>query len=644
MAENTLFKELCRPDTLRIGWHLAQADSRDDFVLDPVSYEDFASNLTERLSYLLREVRHERYRPKHLLEIDVPKSGLAIRPGNILPIDEAALLHAMVYVMAPRLDRKLSDSVFSYRLGSDWQKRLKKGRSMFREADDEIPFLRGVTIRKIDPLEPWYVAWPEFDRQRIDAVKRRGYTHLTRTDIAAYFENIDLDLLENLLRRLLPNEPVIVSLLLRILDSWTRTTSSGIAVRSGIPQGNDVSSFIGNIYLLPLDNALAQFCSRAGAHWLRYVDDVEVYTRGDRAARDVVLVINDALRRLFLNLQGAKTEILTGQRLERQLARAESEALDAAWKRLERMDPIKPGDSRKITQVLKNLRHTVAPFRRRLPTSVQSLSSRDSRVFRRAMTIWGYARRPYLLRSALASLREPPEYRVLQKSLRYLSQMPPRYHDDIIDDLLDLLKDETPLLPYHAGEILRTLRLLHPSNARLNLAKHITNVGFAGRAQWPVRQQALHLLAILPAREETALKRATASLGHHHPFVRRAALLMLTRTGTQAFRDNIDRLVHDPDPAVSRLAGHWRRILYEKDYALGELRRLGERKTFTDALFVWAVPKLWIIRASPIREAVVELRKHLVRYQDSRSARVQYHVRSLAKQTRWITEYSSLVT
>ena len=42
MARNTLYKRLCTRETLQIGWHLAQADSRDDFLLDVVGYADFA--------------------------------------------------------------------------------------------------------------------------------------------------------------------------------------------------------------------------------------------------------------------------------------------------------------------------------------------------------------------------------------------------------------------------------------------------------------------------------------------------------------------------------------------------------------------------------------------------------------------------
>jgi hypothetical protein len=634
MAENILFRELCRPDTLRVGWHLAQVDSRDDFVIDPVSYEDFAANLSERLAYIIREIQHERYRPRHLVHVDIPKSGLAVRPGNVLPIDEAALLHAITYVLAPRLDGRLAESVYSYRLAKDWRKRVAKGRSLFREADDEMPFLRGITVRRIDPLEPWYAAWPEFDRQRIAAVRERGYTHLTRTDIAAYFENIDLSLLERLIRSIVPHEPALIALLLRILESWTRQTSGGIPIGRGIPQGNTVCSFLGNIYLLPLDRALERHCRTHKAEWLRYVDDVEVYSRSEPDARAVVSVINDALRRLYLNLQGSKTEIVAGRRLEKELARADFEALDEAWKKLEKLNPRKPEDAKGITRILGNLRIVVRPFRKGLPHSVFALAARESRLLRRSMTLWGYARRPYLKDVALSCLSEPPEYRLLQKSLRYLSQLPYSYHDEIVDRLFELLASPIPMIPFHVAAIFGAIRHLHPGPARLNLAKRVTEVAFQKRADWPVRQQALQLLAILPARQSTALARSTKSLLHHHPFVRRAAMTMLTRAGVQEVRERVSALLQDPDPSVSRLAAQWHHCLTNADYALGELARLSKSKQ-SDARFVYAIPKLWLLRSNPDATVVRRMREYVAKYSTSASARVRYHVDVLLQQSLW---------
>ena len=268
MTHDILFKELCSPAVIRAGWYLAQDDSRDDFIIDPIGHVDFASNLSERLSYLIEEVQCQRYRPSHIIDVDIPKSGLSVRPGNVLPIQEATLLHAITYVLAPRLDKKLSESVFSYRLHENWEKKAKKRESIFRDGSADIPFLKRKTIHSISPFETWYEAWADFEANSTLAHTEEGYTHLTKTDISAFFENIDLHLLKTQLRSVMPrDEHRIVEILFRILDSWTRETSAGEPIRRGIPQGNNVSSFLANLYLLPLDQALSGYCKKRSARW-----------------------------------------------------------------------------------------------------------------------------------------------------------------------------------------------------------------------------------------------------------------------------------------------------------------------------------------------------------------------------------------
>ena len=147
------------------------------------------------------------------------------------------ILHAIMFLIAPKLDRRLSDQVYSFRLVKDWKKKALRGERIFKEAERELPFLKKSTIRRFDPFESWYAAWPEFDKARREAVLNTGHTHLTRTDITAYFENIDLKILELLLRDSLPGEPQLIRLLMRILEAWTRLTSVGTPVGRGIPQG-----------------------------------------------------------------------------------------------------------------------------------------------------------------------------------------------------------------------------------------------------------------------------------------------------------------------------------------------------------------------------------------------------------------------
>lgn len=123
---------------MKIGWYLAQADSRDNFVTDPVGYSDFASNLSEHISHIIEQIQSERYRPRYLIDIDIPKSRLSVRPGNVIPIEEAVILHGIVYLFAPLLDKKLNSSVFSYRLRSDWKKNGKKQEINFSRRKNKV--------------------------------------------------------------------------------------------------------------------------------------------------------------------------------------------------------------------------------------------------------------------------------------------------------------------------------------------------------------------------------------------------------------------------------------------------------------------------------------------------------------------------
>ena len=105
---------------------------------------------------------------------------------------------------------------------------------MFRESKIEFPFLKRATIRSISPFDAWYERWPEFEKAAFSACTHEGYTHLTKTDITAYFENIDLRLLETQIRSLLRREEdKIIQLLFRILDGWTRITSTGTPIGRG---------------------------------------------------------------------------------------------------------------------------------------------------------------------------------------------------------------------------------------------------------------------------------------------------------------------------------------------------------------------------------------------------------------------------
>ena len=614
---------------------MAHLDSRDDFVTDAASYEDFSHNLPQRLHHLLVEVRNRRYRPRYLTEVEVPKDGLSVRPGNVLPIEEAIVLNAITCLLAPQLDGKLCKEVHSYRLHKNWRKRIKKSKSWFKNDDLEIPFLKNKTIRKLSPFTSWYEAWPEFDRLRVEAAREHGYEYVTRTDIASYFENIDLSILEVQLRSLLPRQNAIIELLMRILHSWTRETSTGTTVGRGIPQGNDVSAFLANLYLIPLDDALTDFCRKNNAVWYRYVDDVEVFSKEYESAREVVLVINDVLRSLHLNLQGSKTEIQSGQELEDSLSSSEIDTINTVIEELQSIKSIQESDLNKVNQILVELEPIAQQFCTELPKSIQGLSKTESRTLRRLMTAYGMASSDYLRETAIEVLRGLPELKMLQKALRYLQQLPHSYHEEIAGELVSWVEKGLFTLPYHNAAIVETIKWLHPLKGSSGLGGRIVKAVLRKKSHWLVKQKAAEALLSLPYRQDHAFANAKSLLEDENPFVRRAAALLLTRGPDQDVRNRISSLVYHPDPSLNRLALMWASILKDDSSTFKKYDVLG--RGFRKANeFVTKIPHLWLIRCSQNKHVVSRLRQELLKCPKSLSNKVDWHLAQLLKRTEWV--------
>jgi type I restriction enzyme S subunit len=135
----------------------------------------------------------------------LPQSSLAVRPGSVPEIEDRIVTYAIIYLIAPYLDKKLPEGVYSYR--------LKPERTRDRLFHDheilQFPFLKKRTIREmIDIVEPWYGQWPIFVEKTKYTFEEKGYNYLAISDIVSYFENISLEILrdEILLKHLPKNK------------------------------------------------------------------------------------------------------------------------------------------------------------------------------------------------------------------------------------------------------------------------------------------------------------------------------------------------------------------------------------------------------------------------------------------------------
>jgi hypothetical protein len=76
-----------------------------------------------------------------------------------------------------------------------------------------------------------------------------------------------------------------------------------------------VSSFLGNVYLLPIDMAFGSLSRRRDLKYLRYMDDIKVLAKDMPSAREALFLMNERLRTLRLNIQASKTRILQGNEI-----------------------------------------------------------------------------------------------------------------------------------------------------------------------------------------------------------------------------------------------------------------------------------------------------------------------------------------
>ncbi len=464
---------------LRRAWHLARHDAKKSFAQDAVGHSDFGFRLDDYLKAISDGLRQQSYYPKPLLQLDIPKSSLSVRPGSVLSIDDAIVLFAITRLIAPPLDKKLPEGVYSWRVKTGDDKR-----ELFHDHEIiKLPFLKSKTIaRRIEIIEPWYAAWPEFIEDMKYAYEEEGYKYLVTTDIVSYFENIDLSLLRDLLLQELRGQHRIINFLLKILQHWSWPSIYGRPIPRGIPQGNGVSSFLGNFYLLPLDRAFLR--SGLNIKYFRYVDDVKVLARDSATARDALFLMNNELRGLHLNIQSAKTEIHEDEQIRKELFDSRLDKVNKVIKDTQRKRVLIAPTRMKYVEEIK---YDLRPLWRKHPI----LKGKELRLFRRAVTAFSALQHSGLISRVLEQIDRNPDSRLMKTAFNYLKSQyrVPRVGSRIVE----FLEKPQELFPYQKANfffLLRYMRIV--PDATWAICKKSLR---SKRSDWYVRQQAALLLS-----------------------------------------------------------------------------------------------------------------------------------------------------
>lgn len=574
MADNELWENLIDPKNLKRGWHLVRNDSRQDFVHRPTYLDDFSANYDEGISEIRRRLQTDTYTPAPLVHADVPKGSMAVRPGSVPQVEDRIVLQTIIYLLALKIDPNISKSVYSYRL----KKKISKG-SIFQESDVlDIPFIKkSIVSSQIDPFESWYLSWPEFDRVSRAAFEEDGYEYLAVSDISAYFENIQLPLLRDQILKFLNGEQKIVNFLFRILETWGIKTPEGRSYLRGIPQGTQISSFLGNIYLVPLDSAFEEFGKIHDIKYFRYMDDVKVFAKGKGVARRSILEMDRVIRQLHLNVQSAKTEILEESRnkeISRSLVDSRLDEIDFIMDQIEaKKSKGKEFTSQEQAILLNKLKgiatkKPVSESEQVIIGSRKALSGLSLRVFRRWMTAHQALGSHVHVTRLMQEIERNPDNRVTRKLVATTRQFPRK--SQIKTRLFQFLNSPLNIYPHQEAEIIWAFRYL--SQIDKSLVNYCEKKFLDANVYYYVRMQSAHLLS-RTLLQESFLKKAEKIFEEEpNPLVQIASAGLLMQRTEKKNGAALARMVFHPNEDIRKSGRFLRQMKFDEKQALSKIR------------------------------------------------------------------------
>jgi hypothetical protein len=270
-------------------------DFRDDWFPDPVGYNDlFESDVIEEVIAKNYGDHHGVYVPSKAQLLNVPKANFTLRYALETSVADRAVYQVLASDLLPYFDPLITWHVFSHRQPKKTLEDTRIG--------SKYLFRNGIT------------AWSDF-LGCVEASLSPGSVLLS-TDLANYFENINIDILREKFISYIPeisadaNEKARVrgkvDQLFQYVRSWC------FQADRGLPQNRDASSFLANIYMRDVD----QHMIGRDFQYFRYMDDIKVVCSSRSAARKALKELVLALRPLGQFVNSGKTKIVEASDLE----------------------------------------------------------------------------------------------------------------------------------------------------------------------------------------------------------------------------------------------------------------------------------------------------------------------------------------
>lgn len=238
--------------------------------VDKQSVEELGNYIRENREFILTSLRTRKYVPKPVRRVYIPKSNGKKRPLGIPTALDRTIQQAIAQPISDIYEEKFSEFSYGFRPN--------------RSCHDAI-------------------------RQALDYLNS-GYEWVIDIDIEQFFDKVNHDKLIQILREQV-NDSDVLNLIRKYLKAGVMEKGVAKATKTGVPQGGPISVILSNVYLDKLDKELEE----RGLRFVRYADDVLVFTKSEKAANRVMTSVSGWIeRKLFLKVNATKSKVVRPRR------------------------------------------------------------------------------------------------------------------------------------------------------------------------------------------------------------------------------------------------------------------------------------------------------------------------------------------
>ena len=242
------------------------AANRGAAGVDHVTIAMVQEHLEENLKKLQEQLRNGTYRPQAIRRHYIPKPGSQEkRPLGIPTVRDRVVQTALRMALEPIFEREFAEQSYGFRPGRGCKDALR----------------------------------------RVDELLKTGFCYIVDADLKSYFDTIPHDRLMALVGHKVSDGRVL-SLIEAFLKQGVLDDLREWTPEKGSPQGAVISPLLSNIYLNPLDHAMAQ----QGYEMVRYADDFVILCRSSEEAARALATVQEWTTAAGLTLHPTKTRIV----------------------------------------------------------------------------------------------------------------------------------------------------------------------------------------------------------------------------------------------------------------------------------------------------------------------------------------------